>query len=268
MFFVRRDEYLDDPPDLLVAADDRVELVLLGGLGEIGAEALQRFVLLLGRLVGDAARPADFRERRGQPLGRDPHASQLVGRPGGRGRGERQQQVLGRDVLVAQLAGFALGRAQHRQQLGTGLRDRVRRRGGVGDRQLAQRALDPSAQAVQLGPQLCQQRQDHAAGGIRARRRGRRAGRGGEQRGEQVQRGYLRVAALLSQTGGGRKRLLGLDRETIRLHVLCPLRSIAERGAGIGRAHQLESTAVGDGQLGAEGAAHLLELLGQARLRL
>ena len=49
-------EHLDDAADLLVAADDRVELALLGALGEVDAEALERLEALLGVLVAHAVR--------------------------------------------------------------------------------------------------------------------------------------------------------------------------------------------------------------------
>ena len=47
-------EHLDDAADFLVAADDRVELVLRGQLGEVAAVALQGFVGGLGILRRDA----------------------------------------------------------------------------------------------------------------------------------------------------------------------------------------------------------------------
>ena len=40
-------EHLHDPPDLFVAADDRVELALLRQLGQVAAVLLQRLVLVL-----------------------------------------------------------------------------------------------------------------------------------------------------------------------------------------------------------------------------
>src|ERR671928_194286 len=51
-------EDLDDAADLLVAADDRVELALLGLLGQVAAVLLERAVLLLAGLVGHAVRAA------------------------------------------------------------------------------------------------------------------------------------------------------------------------------------------------------------------
>ena len=56
-------QHLDDAADLLVAADDRVELALARQLGEVAAVALERLVLALGILVGDALRAADRGQR-------------------------------------------------------------------------------------------------------------------------------------------------------------------------------------------------------------
>ena len=47
-------EHLDHAPDLLVAADHRVELALLGARGQVAAELLERLVGLLGILRRDA----------------------------------------------------------------------------------------------------------------------------------------------------------------------------------------------------------------------
>ena len=44
-------QHLDDPADLLVAADDRVELALAGGLGEVAPVLLEGLVALLGVLA-------------------------------------------------------------------------------------------------------------------------------------------------------------------------------------------------------------------------
>ena len=56
-------EHLDDAADLLVAADDRIELALARGVGEVARVALERLVLILGILVGDAVRAAHRLER-------------------------------------------------------------------------------------------------------------------------------------------------------------------------------------------------------------
>ena len=50
LFFVLREQDLHDAADLLVAADDRVELALSRQLGEVTSVAFERHVLLLGVL--------------------------------------------------------------------------------------------------------------------------------------------------------------------------------------------------------------------------
>ena len=96
-------EHLHDAADLLVAADDRIELALPRRVGEVARVALQRLVLVLGSLVGDAVRAAHRLERLEQRLVRDARvASSSVAALGALRVGEREQQVLGRDVLVAE----------------------------------------------------------------------------------------------------------------------------------------------------------------------
>ena len=56
-------EHLDDAADLLVAADDRIELALARQLGEVAAVALERLIGALGILAGDALRAADAGQR-------------------------------------------------------------------------------------------------------------------------------------------------------------------------------------------------------------
>ena len=83
-------EHLDHAADLLVAADDGVELLRLGLGGEVAAELLERSGHLLGVRRGDAAGALDLRQgvrdrvRLGQHLG----DGGLVGgeRRGGGGR--------------------------------------------------------------------------------------------------------------------------------------------------------------------------------------
>ena len=56
-------QHLDDAADLLVAADDRIELALARELGQVAAVALERLVLAFGILVGDALRAAHAGQR-------------------------------------------------------------------------------------------------------------------------------------------------------------------------------------------------------------
>ena len=93
-------EHLDHAADLLVAADHRVELSLLGGLGQVAAELLERLVGALGILARDALAAAHVCERLEQGVAR-----QYV---------EREQQVLDGDELVAELAHLLLGACRAR----------------------------------------------------------------------------------------------------------------------------------------------------------
>ena len=56
-------EDLDDAADLLVAADDRVDLAAAGEVRQVARVALQGLVLVLGVGVGDARGAADLLER-------------------------------------------------------------------------------------------------------------------------------------------------------------------------------------------------------------
>jgi Protein of unknown function (DUF3170). len=76
-------EHLDDAADLVVAPDDRVELALLGGLGQVAAELLERLVLVLGVLVGDAVGAAYAGDRLGDLV---PRRSDVDPRDPRRGR--------------------------------------------------------------------------------------------------------------------------------------------------------------------------------------
>ena len=109
LFLVRAAEDLDDAADLLVAADDRVELAGAGLGGQVAAVLLERLVGALGVLATSragrrgrsgaparmASRPAPCRSSRRWRLAAD--------------LGDAEQQVLGRDVLVAEAPRLVLG---------------------------------------------------------------------------------------------------------------------------------------------------------------
>ena len=101
-------EDLDDAADLVVAADDRVELAGAGLGGQVAAVLLERGVGALGVLGGDALAAADALERLQQGLatGRVPLEEGLALATD---LGDGQQEVLGRDVLVAEAARLVLG---------------------------------------------------------------------------------------------------------------------------------------------------------------
>jgi hypothetical protein len=92
-------EHLDDAADLLVAADDRVELAGLRGGREVAAEPLERLVRALRVLAGDTLAAAHLRQRLEQRVARQ-HV-------------EREQQVLDRDELVVELPHLLLGPVEH-----------------------------------------------------------------------------------------------------------------------------------------------------------
>ena len=82
-------EHLDHAPDLLVAADHRIELAALRQRGQVAAELLQRLVGALGILRADPLAAAHLLDLRKELVAGN--------------RVEREQQVLGRHVVVLQL---------------------------------------------------------------------------------------------------------------------------------------------------------------------
>jgi hypothetical protein len=64
-------QHLNDAANLVVAADDRIELALAGHLSEIAAVFLQRFVSRLRVLRGDALTAAHLLQRRHEPIAAD-----------------------------------------------------------------------------------------------------------------------------------------------------------------------------------------------------
>ena len=91
-------QHLDDPADLVVAADDRVDLALAGAGREVLAVALEGLELVLGVLRGDAVRAAHLLQHLQQLLGAD--AEPLV---------HGEQQVLDGQVVVAEVLLELLG---------------------------------------------------------------------------------------------------------------------------------------------------------------
>ena len=131
-------EDLHDPPDLLVAADHRVELAGARQLGEVAAVLLERLELVLRVLVGDPVRPAQVLDRAQQGVLGDPEAGEDL-----RGR------------VRAMLPGRAAGAPRTRTRPGTAApacrRLQIRRRSRDGRRLGAARRR---RQAVEVGPDL------------------------------------------------------------------------------------------------------------------
>ena len=100
-------EHLDHTADLLVAADDGVELLRLGFGGEVAPELVERARHLLGVGGGDPGGTLDFgqRVRDGLGLRQVLGDRRLVG-------GEGEEEVADGDVLVAALRHLLLGALQ------------------------------------------------------------------------------------------------------------------------------------------------------------
>ena len=162
-------EHLDDAADLLVAADHRVELAALGGLGEVAARTARAPGTCprgSGRSPGPSrARPAG---RASSPSRVTPLDVQRLARRRPRLLQQGQQQVLGGDVLVVERLGLLAGAAQHAR----GRRSRAGRRWSTpltwGRRAMAASVAARSAGEVGAGA---------LAARARRRPRGRRAAR-------------------------------------------------------------------------------------------
>ena len=99
---------LDDPADLLVAADDRIELARARLGRQVAAVLLERGVRALRVRRGHALAAADALERLQDGLLAGGVAlEQRLGLA--TDLGDAEQQVLGRDVVVAEPAGLGLG---------------------------------------------------------------------------------------------------------------------------------------------------------------
>ncbi len=104
-------QHLHDAADLLVAADDRVQLPLARQLHQVAAVALQGLEFFLRAGVGDGLVAADLHQRLQEDVPADAEALQHPGR-----RfvevDDRQEQVLRGHVLVTELAGDGRGLGQ------------------------------------------------------------------------------------------------------------------------------------------------------------
>ncbi len=100
---------LDDPADLILAPDDRVELALPGQVGKIAGVFLEDLVLGLGLGIGDPLGSPDGFQRLKDGFFRDAVFPQnpacLVGIVFEHG----QKQMFRRDILVLELIGLLLG---------------------------------------------------------------------------------------------------------------------------------------------------------------
>ena len=189
-------ENLDHAPDLLVAADDRVELALLRGLGQVAAELRERLVGALGILARDALPAADLLDLRQQNVARDDV--------------EREQQVLGRDVVVLELPGLVerLVEDARERRARLGLLRRALDRGLRGER-----GLGLGAQGGRVGHELRRQLLV-------------------EQREQQVLGIELGIAGPARKLLRGRDGLLALDRQLVEIHLVPCASGVVRSGRG------------------------------------
>ena len=150
-------EHLDRAPDLLVAADHRVELPRLGERREVAAVLLERLVRALGILRRDALPAAHLLERGEERFARDDV--------------EREQQVLDRDELVAERLRLVERLVEHAPERRRRLRLRCRRR----RRRAAARAAPPPRRGAHPATRRRARRACAAAPGRAARWSGGRA---------------------------------------------------------------------------------------------
>ena len=189
-------EHLDDAADLLVTADDGIELALARQLGEVAGVALERLVLLLRILIGDPLAAAYFLQRLVDTVGRDTvlgeHATDAVALAG-----KRPQQVLRRHVLVLEALGLGLSALERRAQpLAEVVLATAAPHGGQALERLLERTLDDLGARAELG----EDRADHTLALL-------------EQRQQQVLRLHRLVVVLVGQRLRRLHRLLGLDGE-------------------------------------------------------
>ena len=177
-------EHLDDAADLLVPADDRVDLAVAGPLREVLAVLLERLELVLRVGRGDAVAAPHVAQRLQHLLAPDPQAV-----------AHGQQQVLDGEVVVLEVLAGGLGPVEHV----AGLTAQPRLAAPVGVGELGHRLVGPVAQHQGRQAQLL-----HHGGhdGVVL----------AHERAEQVVRRQLRVARAPGRLHRRSHGLLGLGR--------------------------------------------------------
>ncbi len=175
-------EHLDDATNLLVASDHRVELALLGRLGEVTAELRQRLIRALRILRGDALAATHRLDLRLQLVARDDV--------------EREQQMLGRHVVVLHALRLVQRLVEHLRQRGRHGRLLLR---ALDARFRGQGGLRLRTERVGVGDELARQLLV-------------------EQREHEVLRVELGIAGAARQLLRGSDRFLRLDGELVEIH--------------------------------------------------
>jgi hypothetical protein len=111
-------EDLDRAADLLVTADDRVELAFACRFGQVASVFLQRVIPFLGRRAVGLAALADVFDRPIEALRVDPRRRQRLRRTGAGSRRQREQQPLDGDKAVAGALRQLLGLLEDPRQFG------------------------------------------------------------------------------------------------------------------------------------------------------
>ena len=106
-------EHLDGAPDLLVAADHRIELAVARRLGEVAGIFLERVIGVFGGSRIGGAALAQRLDRGVEVLRRHPGLGQDLAGLGILLDRERKQQALDGDVAIARLLGDLLGGVEH-----------------------------------------------------------------------------------------------------------------------------------------------------------
>ena len=212
---------LNDAADLVVAADDRVELALPRGLRQVASVALQGLVRGFGVAAGDPLAPAHLLQGAEHALAAEPGVAQhapdraVVVQQG-------QQQVLDADVLVLQVARLGIGPVeQARQARGdvelVGARGRPRHL-----RQRLDEAIELAAHLVGRHPRLLDDHGNHAV-------------RIGQQHGAEMRHVDPLVAPLGRQRLCLAQRLLRFFGQAIRVHVAISSRQAVRPSGVVGR---------------------------------
>ena len=192
-------EHLHDAADLLVPADDRIQLPLPGEVGEVPGVALERLELPLGRLVGHAVRSAHVLECRLQVVGGDVPAAQERAERGALLLGHREEQVLGGDVGVAQLLRVNVGAIENLLYLAA---ERRLGRPALLLRKAVDLAVDGLGQLADVEAELLEQGLHHTFGL-------------GQQGGEQMGVVDDGIPPAAGEIAGVAEGFLGFDRQAI-----------------------------------------------------
>ena len=140
---------LNRASDLLIPADDRIELPVPGGLGEVAGEFLQRIVAVLGACRVGGAPAAELVDRFVQRLRLHARSRQRLASRRACRKGERQQQPLDGHIAVPGLLGDLLGLIEEAD--GIVVEPGRLGRPASGDRgQLGQRSVDLAGRQVRI----------------------------------------------------------------------------------------------------------------------